>query len=197
MRKPLKLLLVDFKDSFTYNLYHIFESLDVHVDVLEDGALFTEEQILSYDGIVLSPGPGLPAEKKSMFSVIALAEGKRPLLGVCLGMQGIACHFNLPLYNLNQVQHGVSAEVHVQESSALFNGLPAKFDAGLYHSWAVNVEDQEHLQCTATSKNGVAMAIENSTLGIYGIQFHPESVLTPYGSQLLRNFIKICAEKKK
>ena len=197
MRKPLKLLLVDFKDSFTYNLYHIFESLGVHIDVVDDGTTFTEEQILRYDGIVLSPGPGLPEEKKSMFAVIALAEGKRPLLGVCLGMQGIASHFKLPLYNLNTVQHGVAVEVHVQENSTLFEGLPPKFEAGLYHSWAVNVENQHHLLCTATSGNGVAMAVENSAHHMYGIQFHPESVLTPLGPQLLRNFIKICAAQKK
>jgi anthranilate synthase component 2 len=197
MRKPLKLLLVDFKDSFTYNLYHIFESLGADIDVVEDGVVFTEEQILGYDGIVLSPGPGLPKEKKSMFSVISLAEGKRPLLGVCLGMQGIASHFKLPLYNLNTVQHGVSAKVHVQQISTLFEGLPPKFDAGLYHSWAVNVENQHLLVCTAISENGVAMAIENSACHMYGIQFHPESVLTPMGPELLKNFIKICVAQKK
>jgi len=197
MRKPLKLLLVDFKDSFTYNLYHIFESLGVDVEVIEDGVSITEKQILNYDGIVLSPGPGLPEEKKSLFAVVALAEGKRPLLGVCLGMQGIASRFKLPLYNLNSVQHGVSTVVYVQKGSALLDGLPDKFDAGLYHSWAVNVENQDHLQCTASSENGVAMAIENSALHMYGIQFHPESVLTPLGTQLLENFIKICAAQKK
>ena len=197
MRKPLKLLLVDFKDSFTYNLYHIFESLGVDISVVEDGETFTEDQILGYDGIVLSPGPGLPEEKKSMSSVISLAKGKRPLLGVCLGMQGIASHFELPLYNLDSVQHGVSAVVHVQQSSVLLEGLPDKFDAGLYHSWAVNVENQHYLQCTASSENGVAMAIENNVLYMYGIQFHPESVLTPLGTQLLENFIKICVTQKK
>jgi anthranilate/para-aminobenzoate synthase component II len=85
----------------------------------------------------------------------------------------------------------------VQRSSALLDGLPDKFDAGLYHSWAVNVENQDHLQCTASLENGVAMAIENSALHVYGIQFHPESVLTPLGTQLLGNFIKICVDQKK
>jgi len=197
MRKPLKLLLVDFKDSFTYNLYHIFESLGVDMDVVEDGVFLSQEHILGYDGIVLSPGPGLPEEKKSMLTLIALAAGKRPLLGVCLGMQGIATHFKLPLYNLNSVQHGVSSKIHVLQSSALFDHLPAKFDAGLYHSWAVIVENQERLKCTAISENGVAMAVENDLQHIYGIQFHPESVLTPQGTQILRNFIKICAAQKK
>jgi len=191
MRKPVRLLLVDFKDSFTFNLYHILESLGADIEVVEDGTLFTDELILSYDGIVLSPGPGLPEEKKSMMSVIAMAEGKRPLLGVCLGMQGIARHYNLPLYNLNQVKHGVVAEVNIEHFSELLENMPAKFDAGLYHSWAVDVENQEHLTCIARSEYGVAMAIENSSKGIYGIQFHPESVLTPLGDQLLKNFIKI------
>ncbi len=193
----MRLLLVDFKDSFTFNLYHIFEALDVDIDVVEDGALFTEELLLSYDGIVLSPGPGLPEEKKSMMSVIAMAVGKRPILGVCLGMQGIARHFNLPLYNLPQVQHGVVTEVHVQHVSDLFELLPSKFDAGLYHSWAVDVEHQDQVLCSARSENGVAMAIEKSAEHIYGIQFHPESVLTPLGEQLLTNFIKICSVQKK
>ena len=195
MRKPVRLLLVDFKDSFTFNLFHIFESLGADVEVLEDGATFTEEDILSYDGIVLSPGPGLPEEKKSMMAVIEMAEGKRPLLGVCLGMQGIARHYNLPLYNLSQVKHGVVAEVNVEYVSELLENMPTKFSVGLYHSWAVDVENQEQLTCIARSENGVVMAIENSSKRLYGIQFHPESVLTPLGDQLLKNFIKICSLK--
>jgi anthranilate synthase component 2 len=197
MRKPVRLLLVDFKDSFTFNLYHILESLGADIEVLEDGTLFTEELILSYDGIVLSPGPGLPEEKKSMISVIEMAKGKRPLLGVCLGMQGIARCYKLPLYNLDQVKHGVVAEVTIQDVSELLENMPNKFDAGLYHSWAVDVENQKHLTCIARSEDGVAMAIENSSERIYGIQFHPESVLTPLGGQLLKNFIKICSTRKK
>jgi anthranilate synthase component 2 len=196
MRKPVRLLLVDFKDSFTFNLYHILESLGAEIEVVEDGILFTEELILSYDGIVLSPGPGLPEEKKSMMAVIEMAAGKRPLLGVCLGMQGIARHYNLPLYNLNQVKHGVVAEVNVEYASELLENMPAKFTAGLYHSWAVDVENQEQLTCIARSEHGVAMAIENSSERIYGIQFHPESVLTPLGDQLLKNFMIICSSYK-
>ena len=196
MRKPVRLLLVDFKDSFTFNLYHILESLGAEIEVVEDGILFTEELILSYDGIVLSPGPGLPEEKKSMMAVIEMAAGKRPLLGVCLGMQGIARHYNLPLYNLNQVKHGVVAEVNVEYVSELLENMPAKFTAGLYHSWAVDVENQEQLTCIARSEHGVAVAIENSSERIYGIQFHPESVLTPLGDQLLKNFMIICSSYK-
>jgi anthranilate synthase component 2 len=197
MRKPLRLLLVDFKDSFTFNLYHIFEALGVHVDVVEDGETFTEEQLLAYDGVVLSPGPGLPEEKRSMETVIATAKGKRPVLGVCLGMQGIARHYNVPLYNLSSVQHGVSTEVQVQMKSDLFENLPSTFEAGLYHSWAVDVNNQEHFLCIARNEHGAAMAIEHRTEHMYGIQFHPESVLTPMGTQILKNFIKICSAHKK
>lgn len=196
MRKPLKLLLVDFKDSFTFNLYHIFESLGADVVVVEDGVSMSPDELLNFDGLVLSPGPGLPHEKVSMLSLIAMVEGKLPLLGICLGMQGIACHYGLPLYNLNKVQHGVSCEVHVIHSSDLFGNVPAKFEAGLYHSWAVQVDNQEKLRCTARSENGVAMAIENRVTHVYGLQFHPESVLTPMGTELLRNFLKICSSQK-
>lgn len=195
MRKPLKLLLVDFKDSFTYNLFHSFESLGAEVDVIEDGYEITERHILEYDGVILSPGPGLPEETKSMFSLISMVRGKKPLLGVCLGMQGIAQYYEIPLYNLNRVKHGVSTKVNQVFQSPLLEGLPSSFEAGLYHSWAVQIENQMELQLTAISEDQVAMAFQNVDDKVFGIQFHPESVLTPNGNQLLENFVKICSSQ--
>jgi anthranilate synthase component 2 len=195
MRKPLRLLLVDFKDSFTYNLFHAFESLGAEVVVIEDGAEITEQQIFEYDGVVLSPGPGLPEETKSMFEVISLVQGKKPLLGVCLGMQGIAQYFKVPLYNLNIVKHGVSTKVNQVNPSPLFFGISSSFSAGLYHSWAVNTENQSDFEVIAMSEEQVAMAIQRSEDKLFGIQFHPESVLTPCGNQLLENFVKICSSE--
>ena len=195
MRKPLRLLLVDFKDSFTYNLFHSFESLGIEVDVIEDGTLISEQQILEYDGVVLSPGPGLPEETKSMFGVISMVKGKKPLLGVCLGMQGIAQYFKVPLYNLNTVKHGVSTNVNQVNPSPLLVGLPTTFNAGLYHSWAVNIENQSDFEVIAMSEDQVAMAIQRSEDKLFGIQFHPESVLTPCGNQILGNFVKICLQE--
>ena len=193
MRKPLRLLLVDFKDSFTYNLFHSFESLGAEVDVIEDGNEMSEQKILEYDGVILSPGPGLPEETKSMFSVISAVQGKKPLLGVCLGMQGIAQHYGVSLYNLNTVKHGVSTQVNLINPSQLFAGLPTTFEAGLYHSWAVQTENQSEFEVIAMSEDQVAMAIQKIEDKVFGIQFHPESVLTPCGNLILENFIKICS----
>jgi anthranilate synthase component 2 len=185
--------LVDFKDSFTYNLFHSFESLGAEVFVIEDGDEISEFQILEYDGVILSPGPGLPEEKKSMFSVISMVLGKKPLLGVCLGMQGIAQYYGVSLYNLNTVKHGVSAIVNQVNPSPLFDGLSVSFEAGLYHSWAVQTENQTKFEVIAISEVQVAMAIQKLEDKVFGIQFHPESVLTPGGNLILENFIKICS----
>jgi anthranilate synthase component 2 len=127
--------------------------------------------------------------------VISTVRGKKPLLGVCLGMQGIAQHYKLSLYNLNTVKHGVSTIVNQVISSPLFEGLPSSFEAGLYHSWAVLTENQRDLELTALSEDQVAMAFQHLNDKVFGIQFHPESVLTPNGSQLLGNFVKICSKE--
>jgi anthranilate synthase component 2 len=193
MRKPLRLLLVDFKDSFTFNLFHAFESLGAEVDVIEDGTEISAQQILQYDGVILSPGPGLPEETTSMFSVISMVKGKKPLLGVCLGMQGIAQYYHLSLYNMNTVKHGVCTNVNQVKPSPLLDGLPTTFQAGLYHSWAVKTENQLEFVVTAISEDQVTMAIQKLEDKVFGVQFHPESVLTPNGIKLLENFIKICS----
>jgi anthranilate synthase component 2 len=141
-----------------------------------------------YDKIVLSPGPGLPANAGIMLSLIDQVNGKIPILGVCLGMQAIAQHLGGEIYNQEHVKHGVQETIECGES-ILFSGLAEKMEVGLYHSWAV----KEHLAYTVTSQSasGVIMAIENTDQQLYGVQFHPESVMTPHGMKILENFLNL------
>jgi anthranilate synthase component 2 len=147
------------------------------------------EQILDYDKIVLSPGPGLPADAGMMPEVIKKYAGKIPILGVCLGMQGIAEFFGGRLYNQTVVRHGISTTITTTDESVLFHELPRQFEVGLYHSWAVT-DLSNSLQVTAMSQEEVVMAIECAGQHVYGVQFHPESILTQFGKEILLNFIQ-------
>jgi anthranilate synthase component II len=141
-----------------------------------------------YDKIVLSPGPGLPQDAGTMMQWIAAVDGKIPILGVCLGMQAIAEYLGGTLYNLTEVKHGVQEVIELNDS-ALFEGLPQKIDVGLYHSWAA--KSNKGYTETAISESGVIMAIENLERKMWGVQFHPESVMTPHGSTILKNFLTL------
>lgn len=182
----MKVLLIDFYDSFTYNLAHYFENSDCEVNVVRHDKL--DLCLLSdYDKIVLSPGPGLPAEKLNLMEVIQFCDGKQPILGICLGMQALSVYVGASLENQQMVKHGVQENIHVKQNSLLFKGLPQDIKVGLYHSWhAVNC-DENHV--TARSENNVIMAIEIPERKIYGVQFHPESIMTEFGLDILRNFI--------
>jgi anthranilate synthase component 2 len=184
----VNLLVVDFYDSFTYNLTHYLEGLDCSVTTILEDQIDLDE-ISNYDAVVLSPGPGLPTEKKNLFNILKICEGKIPALGICLGLQGMAQYLNLELENQKQVKHGVSEEVEVLQKNGLFRGLNDKISVGLYHSW--KVKEAPRVNVSAMSEKNVIMALEFPDKKLYGVQFHPESIMTPDGKQILQNFILI------
>lgn len=185
----MKVLLIDNYDSFTYNLFHLVEQFNVCVDVVRNDALKLAD-IEKYDKLILSPGPGLPKETAMMFDLIREFGAVKPILGVCLGMQGISEFFGCELENQSNVKHGVKMRVTHHSNSILFKDIPVQFEVGLYHSWCVSKEKTSNeIIVTALSEEGVVMAVEHQTLPIFGIQFHPESIMSSYGKQLLFNFL--------
>ena len=187
----MKVLLIDFYDSFTYNIFHYLESFGVDVTVLEDRAVKLDE-VESYDCIVFSPGPGLPNETISMFPVLNKYSRTKKILGICLGMQGIAQFFQDELYNLEKVKHGVSETIFIQDTSLIFDDINQELEVGLYHSWAVQLKMNSSLNGLAYSTENVLMALKHKDYPIYGLQFHPESILTKNGKEMLKNFLFIC-----
>ena len=183
----MHVLLVDFYDSFTYNIQHYLVNIGCKVDVIREDELDVSS-VYDYDCVVLSPGPGLPSEKKNMFSIISLCRNSLPILGICLGMQAISEVLGGVLVNQNEVMHGRKVEVDILKKGVLFKDFPEKINVGLYHSW--KVEGLEEQFITAKSATGVIMAIESIDEYLFGVQFHPESILTEHGEQLLANFIQ-------
>ena len=184
-----RILLLDNYDSFTFNLFHYLLNEGIDVDVVKNDEIELST-VLSYDAIVLSPGPGLPKESGRLMDVLSLAVGKVPVLGVCLGMQAMAEYLGGRLENQKSVQHGVQVDVSHNNSCVLFNAIPQNFKVGLYHSWMVNGQFGDFEVCS-TSSAGVVMAIQNKALKLYGVQFHPESVMTPNGPEIVSNFLSI------
>jgi anthranilate synthase/aminodeoxychorismate synthase-like glutamine amidotransferase len=184
----LKVLLIDFYDSFTFLIAHYLESCGAEVEVVEDKKIVLAE-IEHFDAIVFSPGPGLPKETHSMFKVLEQYAGKKKILGICLGMQGIAEFYGNELYNQVQVKHGVSEKINIFNSTTLFKQLPKSFQVGLYHSWAVTLNTASEMKQIALSENNVIMAIQHVSKPIYGVQFHPESILTENGKEIFKNFL--------
>ena len=186
----MKILVFDNYDSFTYNLVHAVKKLgyaDVEVHRNDQIAL---EDIARYDKIILSPGPGLPAESGILLDLIRTYAPTKSILGVCLGEQAIAEAFGGKLINLPEVHHGVSSNIHVLEDDLLFKGLPDTVLVGRYHSWAVETTSlPECLKITAVDDEGLIMALAHKTYDVRGVQFHPESVLTPDGEAMLRNWL--------
>ena len=183
----MRVLLIDFYDSFTFNLAHYLEALEVDLLTKRYDELVAQD-FLELNAIVLSPGPGLPKEKQGLSELLSENVEKIPILGVCLGMQALVEHLGGSLENQQQVKHGVSEQIETQVNSLLFKNLPTQFEVGLYHSWMVKCPED---WITAHSMNGVPMAIERPELKVYGVQFHPESIMTPNGKTILRNFIEI------
>ena len=183
----MHVLLVDFYDSFTYNIQHYLVNIGCKVDVIREDELDVSS-VYDYDCVVLSPGPGLPSEKKNMFSIITLCRNSLPILGICLGMQAISEVLGGVLVNQNEVMHGRKVEVDILKKGVIFKDFPEKINVGLYHSW--KVEGLEEQFITAKSTTGVIMAIESSDEYLFGVQFHPESILTEHGELVLTNFIQ-------
>ncbi len=187
----MKLLLLDNYDSFTYNLYHYLQDLCDDITVVRNDEI-TAEETDDFTHIVLSPGPGLPGEYGNMMGIISRQIDKKPILGICLGMQALALHFGGQLYNQKVVRHGVTTQIITAPQSVLYKNLPKKFTVGLYHSWAVEEAGlPSELVVTSKSKNGIVMALEHKTLPVMGVQFHPESIMTEHGHKILFNWLNI------
>lgn len=188
----MKLLVLDNYDSFTYNLVHMLEQFpDVDLDVVRNDKI-TVSEVEKYDKIVLSPGPGLPAEAGIMHELIRAYAPVKPILGVCLGHQGIAEIFGAKLINLDQVMHGVATPVYITDTEeSLFRGLPESFLVGRYHSWSVDAKDlPDVFKITAMDAEKSIMAIAHKKFPLKGVQFHPESILTEHGMQMIENWLK-------
>ena len=187
----MKIVIIDNYDSFTYNLAHLVRELGADVTVVRNDQ-FSLNDIEDFDKIILSPGPGIPSEAGLLLDVIKTYAGRKPILGVCLGHQAIGEAFGGKLENLSEVFHGVATPCHIIAKSPLFTGLPNDITIGRYHSWVVSQESfPECLEITAVSKEGQAMALQHRELPVYGIQFHPESVLTPEGKKIIKNYIEL------
>ena len=185
----MKIVIIDNYDSFTYNLSHLIKSLGAEVDVVRNDQ-FELSDLEPYSKIVLSPGPGIPSEAGLLLDVIRTYAGKKPILGVCLGHQAIGEVFGAKLENLSDVFHGVATPCHIVADDPIFSGLDCDITVGRYHSWVVSQEGlPECLEVTAVSDEGQIMALRHKTLNVRGIQFHPESVLTPDGRKMIQNFL--------
>ena len=185
----MKIVIIDNYDSFTYNLAHLVKSLGAEVTVLRNDR-FAMEELEAFDKIILSPGPGIPSEAGLLLDVIRTYAGRKPMLGVCLGHQAIGEVFGARLENLRDVFHGVATEGRQFGTAPLFRGLPERIVMGRYHSWVVSREGfPDCLEITAVSDEGQIMALRHREFDIHGIQFHPESVLTPDGADILRNWL--------
>ena len=187
----MKVVVIDNYDSFTYNLVHLLKDLGADVTVFRNDK-FRLEQLESFDKIVLSPGPGIPSEAGLLLDVIREYATRKPILGVCLGHQAIGESFGARLENLDDVFHGVATDATILSDSMLFKGLPRRITVGRYHSWVVSKEGlPESLEVLAESDEGQILALRHRELPVYGIQFHPESVLTPSGKEIVENFLKL------
>ena len=187
----MRIVIIDNYDSFTYNLAHLVKSLGAEVTVLRNDC-FALEELEAFDKIILSPGPGIPSEAGQLLDVIRTYAGRKPMLGVCLGHQAIGEVFGATLENLTDVFHGVATEGRQFGVDPIFRGLPERIVMGRYHSWVVSREGfPDSLEITAVSDEGQIMALRHREFDIHGIQFHPESVLTPDGAALLRNWLNI------
>jgi anthranilate synthase component 2 len=187
-----KIIVIDNYDSFTYNLVHYLEDLNCEVTVYRNDE-FDIEELQKFDKILLSPGPGIPEEAGLLKEVIKTYSTSKSILGVCLGQQAIAEVFGGSLINLEKVYHGVATTITIQvQDEPLFKGIAAEIEVGRFHSWVVNpVDFPDVLEITSVDENNQIMSLRHRNLDVRGVQFHPESLLTPNGKQILENWLKI------
>ncbi len=188
----MKILIIDNYDSFTYNLVHMVEDITG-----EFPSVFRNDQIAltaidAYDLLILSPGPGIPDEAGILKEIIAEYAGKKPIFGVCLGLQAITEVFGGTIENMETVFHGVATTMKVTDRMApIYRGIPTEFEAGRYHSWIASTKDlPDVLKVTSIDEDGEIMSIEHKEFPISAVQYHPESILTPLGKQIVQNFIE-------
>ena len=187
----MHILVFDNYDSFTYNLVHLVEKITKgKVEVFRNDEI-AMEKVADYDKIILSPGPGVPSEAGMLLPLIKEYAASKSILGVCLGHQAIGESFGGNLINLSSVYHGVANDLIIEEKTPLFSDLPSRFPVGRYHSWIIS-EDHfpEELEVTARDENGYIMALQHKNFDVQGVQFHPESVLTPSGETIMRNWLR-------
>lgn len=185
-----KILVIDNYDSFTYNLVHYLEDLDCEVTVYRNDE-FDLDEIAHFDKILLSPGPGIPDEAGLLKAVIQKYGPTKSIFGVCLGQQAIGEVYGGTLSNLDKVYHGVATTVKtIVNDELLFDGLESTFEVGRYHSWVVDANVPDVLEITSIDENGQVMSLRHKSYDVRGVQFHPESVLTPDGKKMLENWVK-------
>lgn len=185
------LLLIDNQDSFTYNLVDLLRKLNQPFRVVPSEQVHLD-MVQQAQHILISPGPDIPPAYPHLFTILQQVYQQKSILGVCLGHQILCEFFGGKLYNLAQVRHGLQQTIEIIQPSLLFQGLPSEFNVGLYHSWAATpVDFPKELIITAQDKQQVVMAMQHRELPIYGVQFHPESFMSEYGVEILRNWLGI------
>ncbi|NDW19534.1 aminodeoxychorismate/anthranilate synthase component II [Dysgonomonas sp. 216] len=186
----MKILIFDNYDSFTYNLVHLVKELGyTEVDVFRNDRISLSD-VEKYDKIILSPGPGVPSEAGLLLPLIKQYAETKSILGVCLGHQAIGVAFGANLINLEDVHHGISSTSDIMGNDYIFDGLEKQQEIGRYHSWIVDSKDlPDCFEITAVDANGQIMAMKHKKYDVHGVQFHPESVLTPDGKTILKNFL--------
>ncbi len=187
-----KILLLDNYDSFTYNIAHIVQECGYVVDIIRNDKISLDD-VGYYDKIILSPGPGIPSEAGIMVELIKRYGATKSILGICLGHQAIGQVYGCQLENLSQVYHGVQSSAKIIASDALFVGMGDSFEIGRYHSWVVSPKGfSPQLQITAVEEqSGQIMALSHREYDVRGVQFHPESILTPQGAQIIKNWLQL------
>lgn len=186
----MKVAVIDNYDSFTYNLVHYLEDLNVEVTVFRNDE-FELLDLEKFEKILLSPGPGIPDEAGLLKEVIKKYAPTKSILGVCLGLQAIGEIFGGKLSNLEKVYHGVATKIFIKEKDSIFNNLPNELYVGRYHSWVISNKNLPiDLIITSTDENGQIMSLKHSVYDVRGVQFHPESILTVHGKQILKNWIE-------
>lgn len=186
----MKTVIIDNYDSFTYNLAHLVKELGAEVSVVRNDQ-FRLSELKPFDKIILSPGPGIPAEAGLLMDVIDAYASVKPILGVCLGHQAIGEYFGGKLTNLSQVFHGIASTICITAPDYIYKELPAQVQVGRYHSWVVDNEGlPDCLEVTSVSEEGQIMSLRHKQYDVRGIQYHPESVLTPEGRKIIANWLK-------
>tara|TARA_B100001758_G_C18411680_1_gene616222 strand:+ start:2250 stop:2813 length:564 start_codon:yes stop_codon:yes gene_type:complete len=186
----IKVAIIDNYDSFTYNLVHYIEPMVDELYVFRNDEI-DWEALTNVSHILLSPGPGIPEDSNDLMNVIDKFHITHNILGVCLGHQALAVYFGMQLSNLNRVKHGVTSKINILNNDVLFRNLPINFNIGHYHSWGVGPVEPPLIP-TALNEEGLLMAFRHEKLKLFGIQFHPESILTEHGKLILKNWLFIC-----
>jgi anthranilate synthase component 2 len=193
IKENIKVIIIDNYDSFTYNLVHIVEEILAREITVKRNDEITIKELEEYDKIILSPGPGIPEEAGKLKKIIEELGSKKDILGVCLGLQAIGEVYGCQLKNLEKVYHGISTQMYkTAEHTPVLEGLDTEFTAGRYHSWVIDKDTiNDEILITAEDAKGEIMAIQHVNHRVYGVQFHPESIMTPDGHKIIENFLSL------